>query len=169
MGDLFLSPNGRIGSVAFIRAGYILILAATALNLLKMFAPALAPALALFSMLLVYPWVVIWIKRLHNGSKRGGGVFLYILVYFIVLLISISIVLFNFGDGDFSEIVNAFISEEISQTEYMRQIEVLAQELALPILIAGILSSIATLFVGDKTIPNDPGDNQYGPEDTVFD
>lgn len=168
MGDQFLSPNGRIGPADFIRAGYILILASTALNMLKILSPALAPLLALLSMLLVYPWAMIWIKRLHDGGKKGEGIFLYVLIYFIFLLIGVLIVVFSFVGDRFFEIVNAQISGEISQTEYMRQIEILGQELTLPILIASILSSIATLFVGNKIIPNDQGDNQYGQGGTTF-
>ena len=71
MGNLLFSSYGRIGSGTFINAGYILILIGTAFSMSKMISPAIGGIFGFLSMLLLYPWVCIWIKRLHNGGKSG--------------------------------------------------------------------------------------------------
>lgn len=162
MGDLLFSPNGRIGSAAFMKAGYILILIGTALGMVKMFNPVLGAMFGFLSMLLLYPWVCIWIKRLHNGGKSGWMIFLYILIYGVIIMTSTLVVLSMFAGSEFFALVSEKMADEISQTEYMERIETMGQNLALPTTIAGILSSLLTLYIGDNTIPNDDGENQFG-------
>ncbi len=167
LGTLF-SPSGRIGSAEFMRAGYILIIIGVAFGLTKLISPAIGAMFGLISVFLVYPWVVIWVKRLHNGGKTGWMIFLYILLYCVALITLAAIVMFTFGGGDFMTMITEQMNGDISQAEYMRKSAELGERLTLPMLISGLIASLATLFIGDKTIGNDPGDNEFGPGGDTF-
>lgn len=163
MMQTLFSPNGRIGSREFIRAGFVLILIGAALNLAKLVNPVMGSLLGLLAILLLYPWTCIWVKRLHDGNKSGATVFLYIFLYLALLFVGMIITIMMFGGAEFMELVNAKMADEISQAEYFEQSQLMGQKLVLPSAISGILVSVATLFIGDKTIGSDPDDNQYGP------
>ena len=173
MGNLLFSPSGRIGSSEFYRGGFILILIGTAFSMTKMISPGLGVMFGLLSYFLAYPWVVIWIKRLHNGGKSGWLVLLYGLLYTVILMVAAMIVLIAFSGPEFMELIKAQAEGDLSQAEYMRQSQEmgasLAPKLALPVAIVGILASLLTLFIGDKATPNDEGDNQFGPGAGTFD
>ncbi len=162
MGNLLFSPYGRIGSNAFNKAGYILILLGAAFSMTKVFGPVVSGFFGIFSFLLLYPWMCIWIKRLHNGDKSGWMVFLYILIYIAILTGSMVLVLTVYGGEELSDIISEQMAGELSTMEYTQRLEAIAPRFALPATIAGILSSLLTLFIGDKTIPNDEGENQFG-------
>ena len=162
MGSLLFSSHGRIGSDTFIKAGYILILIGTAFSMSKVISPAIGGIFGFLSMLLLYPWACIWIKRLHNGGKSGWMVCLYILIYVVIFTIGMVLVLIAFGGDELSGLVSEQMRGEISYEEYTNRLETMAPKFFLPITISGILSSLLTLFIGDKTIPNDDGENQFG-------
>ena len=145
-----------------------MIIIGVALGLTKIINPALGAMFSILALFLVYPWVMIWVKRLHNGGKTGWMIFLYILLYCAVLFTLYAIVIFTFGGSEFMTIVTDQMNGDISQAEYMRKSAELGEKLTLPTIIAGVLASLATLFIGDKTIGNEPGDNQYGPGGDTF-
>ncbi len=163
MGNLFLSPYGRIGSEAFYRGGYILILVSVALSLINLLSPQTGKLLGVINYALIYPWVVIWIKRLHNGGKSGWMFLVYLLLYFAVAVIGFGLAVSMFGGDAFMQMLTDQIEGRISQAEMQAQLEIWARANMAPILIASIASSVLTIFIADKTIPTDPGDNQYGP------
>ncbi|MBL4870782.1 MAG: hypothetical protein JKX72_07500 [Robiginitomaculum sp.] len=154
MNNDFLSPNGQLGSAEFIRAGFILILIGAAFGMTKIINPNLGAMFGVLSIFLLYPWVCIWIKRLRHGEQSGWMIFLYILIYGVILLIGVFIVIIMFGGSEFSTLIQDKVSGNISQAEYIKGIEAMAPDLALPITITGLLSSLLTLFIADKTIPS---------------
>ncbi len=163
MGNLLFSPEGRISSAEFYRGGFILILIMTALSMVNLVSPEIGKVTGLLAYLLLYPWVVIWIKRLHEGSKSGWMFLVYLLLYLILGTIGILIVMIYFGDGNFMEMMMESIEGDLSEAELEAQMQGWAQSITLPAAISGILTSLATMFIGDKTIPIDENDNQYGP------
>src|SRR5262245_63266199 len=80
--NTMLNPRGRIGPVTFRNAAMILIAIGAILSLLPLATPALA-ALSFVSLLLIYPWIVIWVKRLHDAGK-SGWMFLVVLVVYLI-------------------------------------------------------------------------------------
>jgi len=163
MGNLLLSPYGRIGSAAFYRGGYILILISVAISLLNLFSPQIGGILSIISYALIYPWVVIWIKRLHNGGKSGWMFLVYMLLYFFVALVGFGMSMSMFGGAEFMQMVTDQVEGKITQAEMQAQAEIWARSYMAPILIASISVSVLTMYIGDKTIPVDDNDNQYGP------
>jgi uncharacterized membrane protein YhaH (DUF805 family) len=80
--NTMLNPQGRIGPVTFRNAATILIAIGAILTLLPLALPALT-ALSLVSVVLIYPWVVIWVKRLHDAGK-SGWMFVIVLVLYLI-------------------------------------------------------------------------------------
>ncbi len=154
MQNLLFSPNGRIGSDAFIKAGFILILIGTGFSMTQMLSQSLGVIFGTLSIFLIYPWICIWVKRLRMGGKSGWMVLLYIVIYGIILMIGTMTVMFTFGGGEFLDIIAQQMSGELTQTEYMQRIEAMSIPLRLPITISSLLSSLLALYIGDKTIPH---------------
>jgi len=163
MGNLLLSPYGRINSAAFYRGGFILILISVAISLLNLLSSQVGQILSIISYALIYPWVVIWIKRLHNGGKSGWMFLVYMLLYFFVAMVGFGIALSMFGGGEFMQMVTDQVEGKITQAEMQVQAEIWARTYTAPMLLASIGTSVLTMYIGDKTIPMDPGENQYGP------
>jgi uncharacterized membrane protein YhaH (DUF805 family) len=164
MGNLLFSPNGRIGSQDFMKAGVILIVVGVALSLLKIMNPSAILLVGTGNILLLYPWITIWVKRLHNGNKSGAMIFGYIGLYIAIILVLTIVVMVMFGDGTLWNAAQAYAKKEITYSEYMSVVETASEEnLALPSLIAGVIASFITLVIGDKATPNDAGDNRFGP------
>lgn len=164
MGNLLFSPTGRIGSQDFMKAGVILIIVGIVLSLLQKSNPSMALIVLAGNLVLLYPWVCIWIKRLHNGNKSGALIFGYIGLYIALLMVLTLVAMLMFSDGTVWDAAKAYAQKEISYAEYMSVIEnSAANDLALPSLIAGVLASFMTLVIADKATPNDVDDNQFGP------
>lgn len=70
MFDTLLNPGGRIGPVAFRNAALVLIAIGASMGLLPLVWPSLI--LSLVSMVFLYPWAVIWVKRFHDAGKSGS-------------------------------------------------------------------------------------------------
>lgn len=164
MGNLFFSPAGRIGSQDFMKAGVILIIIGIVLSLLKISNPSTTLLVSVGNLLLLYPWVCIWVKRLNNGNKSGAMIFSYIALYVAFLLGLTVVAILVFGDGTLWDAAMAYSKQEITYAEYVSVIETAsANNLALPSLIAGVIASFLTLVIADKATPNDTDDNQFGP------
>ena len=87
MSNLFFSPSGRIGSQDFMKAGVILIAIGAGLSVLKIISPATGLIAGIASLVLLFPWICIWLKRLHNGNKSGEMIVGYIALYAALLIV----------------------------------------------------------------------------------
>jgi len=164
MGNLLFSPSGRIGSQDFMKGGVALIIVGIVLSLLNMQAILSPTLVTLAYLLMLFPWVCIWVKRLHNGGKTGFMIFLYIFLYAILVVVFTIVAMMMFGDGEIWNAAMAYSKQEITMDEYMSVLEgSAASDLSLPVLIGGVVASFLTLVIGDKGTPNDPDENQFGP------
>ncbi len=164
---MFLNPNGRLSSYGFIRAGYILILIGIAFQILAMVNFELAQKVNFLSYLLIYPWIVIWIKRLHNGNQPGLMFLAYLALYTILSVASFTIVEFVFGEGMFWQIAMEMNSGQLSDAEIQERMTKWVKKILLPSTVSSTIVSLLTLHIGDKTIPSDSGDNKYGARPSV--
>src|SRR5581483_10839273 len=83
-----LNPFGRIGPVTFRNMAIMLIAIGAMFSLMPLIRPGLA-LLSFASLLLVYPWVVIWVKRFHDAGK-SGKLFLAVLAAWLVTGIAVN-------------------------------------------------------------------------------
>jgi uncharacterized membrane protein YhaH (DUF805 family) len=150
----FLDPEGRIGPLAFRDAAMILIGIGAVLSLL----PLAAPSLALFSfasLLLLYPWLVIWVKRFHDAGK-SGWMFLPVLVLWLVVGAAVH----SFVSARFAPVLGprpTNVSEAIA-TAVARM-----QATALPGTIVSVVLGLAFVLIGNALLKSDPGPNAYDP------
>ena len=169
MGNLLFSPSGRIDSSEFYKGGFILIALGVLLGLTSLISPQIGKIFSFISILLIYPWVVIWVKRLHNGGKSGWMVLVYLLIYVVLMLIAMLIVMGLFGGGEYFKMIMDSANGDISQAEMETRAAAYGKSIMIPSNIASIAVSLLTMFIGDKATPNDSGDNQFGPGETTFD
>jgi len=164
MGNLLFSPSGRIGPNEFMKGAIILIIVAIVIaipNLLGM-PDVVVNILSILSFVTLWCWVVLWVKRYHDGGKSGWTCLLPIMIYLVIFLIIMAVLL---GSG-FMEVFEA-TTNGASEDELAEMERALTQKTALPIMIASSVLSFAIAFLFNKTIKQDMHDNQYGPHGSV--
>ena len=154
--NTLLNPQGRIGPVTFRNAAMILIAIGAILSLLPLALPALT-ALSFVSLVLIYPWVVIWVKRLHDAGK-SGWLFLVVLVLYLIASFAASL----FISAQFAP-AQAPVVDPADLSVMMANMAAQAQATALPSAIVSVVVSLAFVFAGNALLKSDPAPNEYGP------
>jgi len=162
MGNLLFSPSGRIGPDEFMSGVKVLILISLVLGLLPVFVPSLA-FLGIIGIVLLWCWIVLWIKRYHDGGKSGWMCLIPIIVFIVASIIFAFIIKAMFTDpgaaaaieaatqsGDFGALMGASAGGGLTK---LGQIVNAVGGAALGYVIAMVINN---------TIARD-GDNQYGP------
>ncbi|MBL4537532.1 MAG: DUF805 domain-containing protein [Oceanicaulis sp.] len=98
--SVLFAPNGRInpsqfqtGALVLLGIGFVLALVPLTGN------GALIGVQTLVGLAMIYPWVVLWRKRLHDSGKSGWFLLLILLVWFIISMIASQIITMMFA-GD---------------------------------------------------------------------
>jgi uncharacterized membrane protein YhaH (DUF805 family) len=110
--------------------------------------------LSLVSLALIYPWVVIWSKRLHDAGK-SGWMFLLVLVLYLVASFAVSYYI--------SQQFGPPVDPNADLEQMMAAMTQAAQATAIPSTIASVVISLAFVFAGNALLKGDPGPNAYGP------
>jgi uncharacterized membrane protein YhaH (DUF805 family) len=152
LGTLFY-PMGRIGPATFRNAALVLIAAGACISIMPALAPALW-ALSFLSFVMLYPWVVIWVKRLHDAGKSGWW-FLAILA----AMIAASATANHFITARFTPAPPVPGSGPIDIAAVMKA-QVVAG--ALPGTIIGVVISLAFALIINEELKSQPGENAYG-------
>ena len=151
---ILLDPEGRIDPIAFREAAMILIGIGAVLSLLPLAAPSLT-MLSFASLLLLYPWLVIWVKRFHDAGK-SGWMFLPLLVLWLIV-----------GAGAHSFIsakfAPALVARPTNLSEAMAAAVVKIQATALPNTIVSVVLALAFILIGNALLKSSPGPNAYDP------
>jgi uncharacterized membrane protein YhaH (DUF805 family) len=153
MTTTMLDPKGRLGPTGFRNAALILIGVGTILSILSVLSPAMM-MLGLVSLILIYPWVVIWVKRLHDAGKSGWLFLLVLLLYLIVTFAASSYIGQQFGPP---------VDPNADFAKMMETMTEVARVTAVPSTIASVVISLAFVFGGNAILRSDPGPNAYGP------
>jgi uncharacterized membrane protein YhaH (DUF805 family) len=152
-GKLFLSAEGRIGQKDFWIGVLILIVAWVVSHLAHIFAP-------LIWLLLIYPWVCVYAKRLHDFDKSGWMMLIPVVVGFLALIGAIVVG----GVAAIGAIFTASTDSGADAGNWMAVLGALGVALAF-LCIAAIVKLIFLLWVGLSR--GDPGPNRYGPPQGV--
>jgi uncharacterized membrane protein YhaH (DUF805 family) len=147
-----LNPFGRIGPVTFRNTVMILIAIGACLSLSPLIRPELA-ALSFGAILLLYPSIVIWVKRFHDAGKSGWW---YLAVFVAQLIISLAVNRF---------IIARFMPPPPPVDPHFIWLSMVAQMRAnaLPSTISGVILSLAFALVINEELKSDPEENAYGP------
>ncbi len=159
MGSLFFSMKGRINGSIFQKGAFILIAIGAVLTLITYFVPGLTIILSLLSLVLIWPWLALWIKRFHDAGKSGWmsllalivwGLFSWVgsLVVNIIKPIDEDMVQEAMTSGNLAAIIEAF-------TLAARPQFFLA-------LASSIIVSLLVVFLFNAIIKSDPEENQFG-------
>ena len=164
MGNLLFSPSGRIGPNQFMSGVKLLVIIGLVLGLLPVFVPALA-ILGIIGLVLIWCWIVLWVKRYHDGGKSGWMCLIPIIVWLVVAGIVGAILPGMFQDpgaaeaiaaateaGDLGAIFKASLGGGMTTTGQLVNV------------VIGAVVSFGVAMVFNNMIAHDAHDNQFGPE-----
>lgn len=157
--SVLFAPNGRINPGQFQTGALVLLGIGFVLALLPLTGNAgLMGVQTLIGLIMIYPWVVLWRKRLHDNGKTGWFLALILIVWFILLMIGGQIVTLLFA-GDMTQAM-----QEVGGFAEMMQAQAqIAQELALPSAISSLIVGVIVVFGANALLKSDPETNKYGP------
>lgn len=156
---VFLNPNGRLGPADFQKSALILIGISFVLSIL----PAISLAfsfLGIIGLLLIYPWVCLWSKRLHDAGQSGWMTLVVVLVWIVVGWITGSIVGMMFA-GDVAASMSGADPQDFGSM--MSAITQASRATIIPSAIVNAGVAVGFVYVANMILKSDPGDNQYGP------
>ena len=156
---LLSPPKGRIGPSEFQTAALILIGVTFVLNLLPITGVSVLGMIGgLLSLVLIYPWVCIWVKRLHDAGKAWWYFLIVIVAYAVINSIAAQIVA-SMIVGDLTQAM----MEAQTMEELMQAPQAMAQKVALPSAILSALIAFGLVFAANKLLPSDAEANKFGP------
>lgn len=157
--SVLFAPNGRISPSQFQTGALVLLGIGFALALLPLTGNgALMGVQTLVGLAMIYPWVVLWRKRLHDNGKSGWFFLLILVIWFILSMISGQIVTMMFA-GDMMQAM-----QDVTGFSQMMQAQAqIAQELALPSAISSLVVGLIVVFGANAVLKSDPQENRYGP------
>jgi len=154
------SPSGRIAPGTFQSAAIILIVLGFILGILPLVSFSLAMVGSLLGIVLIWPWIMILIKRARDAGKSGWFC-LVAIGALLVLSFIVSMVVSTMFSGDMAaDMENIGSSGDMSDIIEMTQ--AMAKKTALPSAIANAVVSAVIAFVYNAILKRD-GDNQHGP------
>jgi len=158
---LYLSPKGRIGPAVFQQSAIILIVIGFVLNLTNLFIPMLIPLTFLAGIALLWPWICLWIKRLHDAGKSGWMLLVIILVMIVLSMISSFIVrmFVHVNPAD----VQAAMANSHGFADMFKAGMAANRALMLPNSIATVIVQLIVVFGANAMLKSDPEENQFGP------
>ena len=145
---LFFSAEGRIGRKAFWTAALVLFVAWILSHLLHIFAP-------LIWLVLIYVWVCVYAKRLHDFGRSAVLILLPFVVIFIALTAAVV-----FGGLSVIGLLITGAMHGIDPSGWAVMFGGLGV-MAVCLAIAGLAKVLFLLWVG--LTPGDPSANSYGP------
>ena len=161
MGNLLFSPSGRIGPAAYMRGIIIYAVIGFIMTVLAAAVPALAVLAIPVSLVLLYIFIALGIKRSHDAGKSGWMVLTHILlswgvgalVGFVVAMIT------GVSAGDM------FGAAMSGDTEAVEAATAATQTLSYGLIsgVGSVVTALVTGYLVNMFNKQDPGDNQYGP------
>lgn len=165
MGNLLFSPSGRIGPGQFMSGVTVLIVIGLIINLLPVFIPALA-ILGIIGLVLLWCWVVLWVKRYHDAGKSGWNCLIPIIVLIVLSVILGMILSPMFADPTIeAAIEEAAASGDVGEAFKLGMSGGMTKTGSIMTAVFGAVLSYVVAMVFNNMIKHDDHDNQYGPEE----
>lgn len=169
MGNLLFSPSGRISPSEFMRGAMVLIAISFVLGILPLISFKIGSMLSLLGIILLWCWIVLFIKRFHDGGKTGWLCIVPIIAFLILSLIVSSIVTGMFAGDLNSQMQDAVEAAGESgdiasiMSTSMEMGAAIAKKTALPSAVAGAVVSYIIAFATNSIVGHDDHENQFGP------
>jgi len=168
MGNLLFSPSGRINSGDFMKGATLIIVITLVLGLLPIISAGFA-ALSIVTLVFLWCWVVLWVKRYHDAGKSGWTCLLPIIVYLVLGGIVAVALPAMFIDPEAAAAAAEAAAEAAETGDFGAVFKAAAGggmttmgKIIVPLAGAAVSYGIAALFNG--MIKGDAGDNQFGPQ-----
>lgn len=159
---VLLTPKGRLGSRDFLRG---LILVTAAFMLMQVASTFLSPAFGILVYPMVYVYVCLYSKRLHDAGHSGWFYLLFLAGYMIANALVGALLMPILSPGAF-EYFEAFQGDMAGAlNELMANSEDFNRSSALTNLASFLLTSALLGFIGAR-LPTDPDANRHGPPTT---
>ncbi len=161
MGNLLFSPNGRIARNRFWQGMVVLTVASV---LVAAGAVMVGTLVSLLGYALIYPYICVYGKRLHDAGLTAWwviGVWLGTVVFNFIL--SLFLTPMFMGEEELAiqeEMTERLLSGDLAGM--MEGAEILAAELLpLTIFLTVVINLVAAIIVG--LLPTEPRENKHGP------
>lgn len=158
--NVLLSPKGRLGPRDFLRG---LILVTAAYILVQLVGTFVSPGFSVLIYPMIYVYVCLFSKRLHDAGHSGWLYLLFLLGYTIGGSI-ISAMLMPFLSPMASDMIQQFMTSGDftgAMTAMNERAEELTRKSALTTLASFLITSAVLGFIGAR-LPSDPAENRYG-------
>lgn len=142
----------------------VLVIIGLVLGLLPIFVPALG-ILGIVGLVLIWCWIVLWVKRYHDGGKSGWMCLIPIIVWLVIGGIVGAVLPGMFADpgaleaieaateaGDFGAILQSAMGGGMTKTGQLVNAGL------------GAVVSYVVAMLFNNMIKHDAHDNQFGPE-----
>ena len=164
MGNLLFSPSGRIGPGQFMSGVTVLVVISLVLALLPIFVPALG-LLGIVGLVLIWCWIVLWVKRYHDAGKSGWMCLIPIIVLIILSMILGAVMGAMFADPAAAEaMMEAAESGDVGSIMKFAGTGGMTKMGAIISAVASAALSYVVAMVFNGMIKHDAHDNQFGPE-----
>lgn len=167
--DLLFSPSGRLKPEDFMRGIIILIIVSAVLTLLPLVSFGLASILSILGLVMIWCWVVLYVKRFHDAGKSGWMTLVVIVVMIVISMIVNSLITSMFVGDMQADVQKAAMeaaqSGDISSLfkSSMKAGGEMAKKTAIPTAISSSIISYVVAMGVNKFFPHEPQDNKYGP------
>ncbi len=160
MVNVLFNPNGRIPSGPFWTGILILIAVNAAISAASAY---VNPMIGIIGIVLLYPFICVYVKRFHDAGKSGWLVLLVILAYIILGFIGGMVLSFTLGGDLTAQVMEAAQSGDQAQIQALQM--QMTQTLLIPSIILNAVIALGVAFVV-ANLRSDPETNKYGPPTT---
>jgi uncharacterized membrane protein YhaH (DUF805 family) len=159
---LFFSPQGRITKSQFQTGAFVLIAISFVFGVLPAVIGgtalmAVSTITTLIGLVMLWCWIALWVKRLHQGGITGWMTILLALGWFFV-------------NSIVGTVVTAVLAPDLMSMEpsgdfmeMMQQSMEASRAVAIPSAIASAVVSVLYVFVANAALPSNEGENKFGP------
>ena len=161
---VLFSPKGRIGPRTFLR-GFILLTGV--FILVQVASTFLAPGIGVAAYAMIFPYVCVFSKRLHDAGQSGWLYPLFLLAYVVIGSVAGMFLMPFLSPEAYQmnlEFQQALQGEGLNSafSSMTEQADELSRKSALTTLASFLVTSAILGFAGAK-LPSDPDSNRYGP------
>ncbi len=162
---ILFNPKGRISQAEFWRGLIILVGLSIVLTVISVYSPVtIASIVGFVSLLLIYPIICVYGKRLHDNGRTAWLVLVVLLVYVVISLILTS-VLTPVLAPEFAAF-QADLQEKIQNGEvgFVEAMELGQEQASGTLVLSIVVTLVASLTTGFfvARLESDPDENEHG-------